>query len=46
MTPETVTLISGVLLLLVFAVVGWRVRRRDIPRGAHRRDHADRDGSP
>ena len=28
MTPETMTVISGVVLLLVFALVGWVVRRR------------------
>jgi hypothetical protein len=27
-TPETLTLISGGVLLLVFALVGWSVRRR------------------
>lgn len=28
MTPQTLTVISGIVLLLVFALVGWRVRRR------------------
>jgi hypothetical protein len=28
MTPTTLTWISGVVLLLVFALVGWRLRRR------------------
>jgi len=28
MTPETLTLISGVVLLLVLALAGWRVHRR------------------
>lgn len=35
MDPATLTLISGVVLLLVFALVGWRARRR----------RTDRDGS-
>lgn len=29
MNAETVTLISGVVLLGVFAFVGWRLRRRE-----------------
>ena len=29
MTAQTLTLLSGVLLLLVFATAGWWVRRRD-----------------
>lgn len=28
MNPQTVTIISGILLLVVFALVGWYVRRR------------------
>jgi hypothetical protein len=28
MTAQTVTIISGVLLLVVFALVAWNVRRR------------------
>jgi len=31
-TPETLTLISGGVLLLVFALVGWSVRRRGTAR--------------
>ena len=28
MDDKTVTLVSGILLLVVFAVVGWNLRRR------------------
>lgn len=28
MTPQTLTVISGIVLLLVFVLVGWRARRR------------------
>lgn len=28
MTAQTVTIVSGVLLLVVFALVAWNVRRR------------------
>lgn len=28
MDPQTLTVISGIVLLLVFALVGWRARRR------------------
>lgn len=31
MNAETVTIISGVLLVGVFLLVGWRLRRREIP---------------
>ncbi len=35
MTAQTLTVISGIVLLLVFVLVGWTLRRRD---GSHERD--------
>lgn len=43
MTPETVTLISGVVLLLVFALVGWSVRRRGTMRDTESRDTEEKE---
>ncbi len=45
MTPDTLTLISGVVLLLVFALVGLRVHGLPTFRDAKRRDR-DEDESP
>lgn len=45
MTPGTLTLISGVLLLLVFALVGWSVRRRGAARDTKSGD-TDEEESP
>jgi hypothetical protein len=33
MSAQTITIISGVALLVVFALVGWRVRRGGRGRG-------------
>lgn len=38
MSAETVTIISGVLLLAVFALVAWNLRRRRDPRKQERPD--------
>ena len=35
MTAQTLTVISGIVLLLVFLLVGWSLRRRD---SSHKRD--------
>jgi len=43
MNPQTLTLISGVVLLLVFALVGWRARRRHAAEDAK---ISDRDQTP
>lgn len=40
MTAQTLTVISGVVLLLVFVLVGWNLRRpRDSNEGKDRRPH-------
>lgn len=47
MTPQTLTLISGVVLLLVFVAVGWSVRRRRTGRERTSRDRdTDRNAAP
>lgn len=38
MDPATLTLISGVVLLLVFALVGWRARGRRTDRDGGTKD--------
>lgn len=43
MTPQTLTVISGIVLLLVFALVGWYVRNRRSVRDRKSRD-ADQNG--
>jgi hypothetical protein len=42
MNPETLTWISGVLLLLLFAVVGWWMRR-STPHDRRGTGHVDND---
>ena len=43
MTPRTLTVISGVVLLIVFLLAGWRVRhRRHHPAPGGRDDQAPR----
>lgn len=37
MTAQSVTILSGIVLLLVFAFVGWNLRRRRRPDPEHRR---------
>lgn len=36
MNPQTVTIISGILLLVLFALVGWYTRRRRASGGRSR----------
>ena len=40
MTAQSVTILSGIVLLLVFVLVAWNLRRRRSPEPEHRRsDH-------
>lgn len=45
MTPQTLTVISGIVLLLVFALVGWYVRNRRSVRERKSRDANQNGGS-
>ncbi len=37
MTAQSVTILSGIVLLLVFVLVAWNLRRRRSPAPEHRR---------
>ena len=44
MTAQTLTALSGVVLLLVFGLVGWNLRRRRGPRA--RKPHSSHEETP
>lgn len=44
MTAEVVTIISGIALLVVFALVGWNVSRRSARFGKRKSEENSRDG--